>query len=131
MKLIGLPDDLYAYLLNIFSSYCQRGLVPEELSGAAALNTRLQCAQDVDFSKLGPAKIVNMGENGVELELSDETSEDEAPLQRIGHMCSYENFDDMPFECGLPEGHSGPHENRARQNEFQPPLPAKKQAKKK
>lgn len=76
MKVMILTEEAYLYFQHVFASYTRAGIAPEETLVAADLFTRVQKAQTVDFSKLGPAEIEKLGPNGVALNLTPGSSLD-------------------------------------------------------
>lgn len=65
--IVTLSDPLLEYLKEIVKDYCARGLDVEELSLAAELSRKINAAQFVDFSKLGPMSVEAVTPTGVVL----------------------------------------------------------------
>lgn len=66
-----LPGAIFQYLQQVFEGHVRQGIPSDELEIACEFKRRLETAQPVDFSKLGPAKVTKAapGSLGVELPL--------------------------------------------------------------
>ena len=63
-----LPETLFQYLQQVFESHVRQGIASDELEIACEFKRRLQGAQPVDFSRLGPAKVTKAAPGNLELE---------------------------------------------------------------
>ena len=69
VKVVVLPENLHSYLIHVVESYSRAGIDPNECSHMAQLWDRVNKAQAVDYSKLGPVKVTDISPDGVELEI--------------------------------------------------------------
>jgi hypothetical protein len=65
---ILLPETLFQYLQQVFEAHVRAGIASDELEIACELKRRLQSAQPVDFSRLGPAKVTKAAPGSIGLE---------------------------------------------------------------
>jgi hypothetical protein len=76
VRLLILPEELYAYLVFIFESHSKGGIDPNELLIASELWKRISASPKVDFSDLGKARLENLSPNGATVSLEPENKED-------------------------------------------------------
>jgi hypothetical protein len=72
-KVIILPENLHAYLMDVLKSHSLNGLEPEEAFFFAETWNRIKVAPFIDYSKLGEAKIESISPEKVELSLEEPT----------------------------------------------------------
>lgn len=71
MKIIVVEDDHYAYLTHVYEGHCRNGLPTSELSIATRTFERIKEARTLAPEvALGPAKVVDMGANGIALDVT-------------------------------------------------------------